>query len=65
MKITVFPINNSQFLVHSAKFVKMVDDRLSVRLFDANDGSDVNQKLGIPLLGEVCNSYTESPRNVA
>ena len=52
-------------LVVSAKFVKMVDDRLSVRLFDANDGSDVNQKLGIPLLGEVCNSYTESPRNVA
>jgi hypothetical protein len=41
-------------LVVSAKFVEMVDDRLSVRLFDANDGSDVNQKLGIPLVEEVC-----------
>jgi tudor domain-containing protein 1/4/6/7 len=48
-------------LVVSAKFVKMVDDRLSVRLFDANDGSDVNQKLGIPLVEEVYISHTESP----
>jgi Tudor domain len=49
-------------LVVSAKFVKMVDDRLSVRLYDANDGSDVNQKLGIPLVEEVYISYMESPR---
>jgi hypothetical protein len=49
-------------LVVSAKFVKMVDDRLCVRLFDANDGSDVNRKLGIPLVEEVYISYTESPR---
>jgi len=48
-------------LVVSAKFVKMVDDRLSVRLVDANDGSDVNEKLGIPLAEEVYISYVESP----
>jgi tudor domain-containing protein 1/4/6/7 len=41
-------------LVVSAKFVKMVDDRLFVRLFDAYDRSDVNQKLGIPFVEEVC-----------
>jgi hypothetical protein len=34
-------------LIVSAKFVKMVDDRLCVRLFDANFGIDVNQKLGM------------------
>ncbi len=49
-------------LVVSAKFVKMVNDRLCVRFFDANDGSDVNQKLGIPLVEEVYISYSESPR---
>jgi hypothetical protein len=49
-------------LVVSARFVKMVGDRLCVRLFDANDVSDVNQKLGIPLVEEVYISYTESPR---
>ena len=49
-------------LVISAKFVKMVEDRLCVRLFDANDGSDVNQKLGIPLVEEVYISCTVSPR---
>jgi hypothetical protein len=48
-------------LVVSAKFVKMVNDRLCVRLFDANNGSDVNQKLGIPLVEEVYISHTESP----
>jgi tudor domain-containing protein 1/4/6/7 len=48
-------------LIVSAKFVKMVDDRLCVRLFDANDGSDVNRKLGIPLVEEVYISYSESP----
>jgi hypothetical protein len=48
-------------LIVSAKFVKMVDDRLCVRLFDANFGIDVNQKLGIPPVEEVYFSYAESP----
>ena len=41
----------------SAKIVP--NDRLCVRLFDAKDGSDVNRKLGIPLVEEVYISCTE------
>ena len=44
----------------SAKIVP--NDRLCVRLFDAKDGSDVNRKLGIPLVEEVYISCTVSPR---